>query len=157
MAITVAKDKERIQSILSNDPYLINYLGFSPKEIYRVKATDTLLGTSSNNEKLKQQIFIFNVDPEATINPIIKGIVYEVDVSVPFAKNGTGDLAIEQVQALLIGAEITPTHELELLDPPLILPSETSLYQIGVRFVCYESIYTKTKKYVKEDVANGNS
>lgn len=145
MAITILTDKIAIQAILSTDPYIIEYLEFDPKEIYRVKATDEILGLYDEKNKLKQQIFIYNVDPERTINPVIHGIVYEVDVSVPYSKSGTADLAIEQVIALLDRAEIANTHRLHILDMPVVLSSETSLYQIGCRFVCYESIYTRKK------------
>lgn len=142
MAITIATDKIAIQSIITNDSYIAEYLEFSPNEIYRVRATDKILG--DNN---KQQIFIYNVSPEPTINPLIYGMVYEVDVSVPFALNGTADLAIEQIMALLNGVEISNTHRLEIIDPPTVLSSETSLYQVGVRFVCYSTTFNKPKTY----------
>lgn len=142
MAITPATDKIAIQSILSTDPYLIEYLNFSPKEIYRVSVTDKIL-----EDENRQQIFIFNSFPEKTINPIIHGVIYEIDVSVPYAKNGTADLAIEQIIALLNGAEISNTHRLELVESPTVLSSETSLYQVGVRFACYSSTYNKIKHY----------
>lgn len=147
MAITIATDKIAIQSILSTDSYLKDYLGFSPNEFYRVRATDEILGLTDKNQQLKQQIFIYNVTPEPTINDLIKGIVYEIDVSVPYAKNGTADLAMEQIMALLDGLEISNVHKLELLDPPMVLSSETSLYQIGVRFICYVSKITQKKCY----------
>lgn len=151
MAITIATDKIAIQAILSDDPYIKEYLGFSPKEFYRVRATNELLGLTDKNQQLKQQIFIYNVTPEATINPLIKGIVYEIDVSVPYSKNGTADLAMEQIVALLDGTEIANVHQLELLDPPMVLSSETSLYQVGVRFICYVSRITKPKCYSKNE------
>lgn len=142
MAITIATDKIAIQSILTDDPYLIEYLQFSPDEFYRVRATDDIL-----DEKDKQQIFIYNVSPEGTINPLIYGIVYEIDVSVPFNLNGTADLAIEQIMALLNGVEISNTHKLELSEAPTVLSSDNSLYQVGVRFVCYETTGNKPKIY----------
>lgn len=142
MAITIATDKIAIQAIITNDRYITEYLEFSPEEIYRVRATDTIL-----DDKSKQQIFIYNVSPEPTINPLIYGIVYEVDVSVPFALNGTADLAIEQIMALLNGVEISNTHRLEIIDPPTVLSSETALYQVGVRFVCYETTFNRPKIY----------
>lgn len=149
MAITIATDKIAIQSVLSTDSYLKDYLGFSPKEFYRVRATNELLGLTDKNQQLKQQIFIYNVTPEPTINDLIKGIVYEIDVSVPYAKNGTADLAMDQIVGLLDGLEIATVHKLELLDPPMVLSSETSLYQIGVRFICYISKITRPKCYSK--------
>lgn len=142
MAITPATDKIAIQSILSTDPYLIDYLGFSPKEIYRVPATDNLL-----EDEKRQQIFIYNTFPEKTVNPIIWGVIYEIDVSVPYSKNGTADLAMEQIIALLQNAEIANTHRLEIIEPPTVLASETSLYQVGVRFACYSTTYNKIKQY----------
>lgn len=144
MAITIAKDKIAIQAILSTDPYLTEELEFSPDEIYRVKATDVIL--SGRN---KQQIFIYNVTPEPTVNPIIYGIVYQIDVSVPYAMDGSADEAMEQIIALLQNKEISNTHKLEIIDPPMVLASETSLYQVGVRFVCYETTYNKIKKIEK--------
>lgn len=150
MAITIATDKIAIQSILSTDPYIKEYLGFSPKEFYRVRATDEILGITDNKSQLKQQIFIYNVTPEDTINPLIKGIVYEIDVSVPYAKNGTADLAMEQIMALLDGFEIANVHQLELLDPPMVLESDTALYQVGVRFIVYVSKITHKKCYNAE-------
>lgn len=162
MAVTPLNDKIVIQALLTTDSYLIDYLEFSPDEIYRVKATDEILGTHDSKNRgsdgLKQQIFIYNAYPEATINPVIHGIVYEIDVSVPFAKSGTADLAMEQIIAILDGKEIANTHELEILDMPVVLSSETSLYQVGCRFVCYVSKYNKKKIYVKEeseDTENG--
>lgn len=149
MGITVGTDKMAIYNILSKDSYLIDYLEFLPKEIYRVKATDELLGINTSNDKLKRQIFIFNADPENTLNPAIQGVVYEVDVSVPYKESGTGDLAIEQIIALLRNVEICSCHMLELLDAPVVLPSETSLYQVGVRFICYEDVYNRKKFYDK--------
>lgn len=145
MAFTISTDKIAIQSILRNDPYLTEYLEFSPKEIYRVKATDDILGITDSKSSLKQQIFIYNTEPEPTINPLIYGIVYEVDVSVPRGKDGTADLAIEQIMALLHGTEISNVHMLQIIDPPTVLASETSLYQIGVRFICYETNIMKVK------------
>lgn len=140
MAVTPWSDKYAIQAILRTDPYLIEELEFDPKEMYLFRATDDiLLGTGQDKNKLKQQIFIYNATPEPTINPIIHGIVYEVDVSVPADRNGTADLAIEQILALLQDCEISKTHKLEILDMPTILSSENSLYQIGVRFVIYET------------------
>lgn len=141
MPITPATDKIAIQSILIDDDYLTDYLGFSPDEFYRAKATDKVL------DRTKQQIFIYNTAPESTINPLIYGIIYEVDVSVPFALNGSADLAMEQIIALLHNAEISTTHRLELIDPPQVLESDTSLYQVGVRFVCYATI-CNTKKTI---------
>ncbi|MDE5888911.1 MAG: hypothetical protein K2H20_02710 [Bacilli bacterium] len=146
MAFTISTDKIAIQSILRADPYLTEYLEFDPKEIYRVKATDDILGVTNSKSVLKQQIFIYNTDPEPTINPIIYGIIYEVDVSVPRAKDGTADLAIEQIMALLHGVEISKVHRIEIIDPPTVLSSETSLYQVGVRFVVYETVYNEIKK-----------
>lgn len=145
MAITIRNDKILIKAILDNDCYLTEGLGFEPQNIYMVKATDDLLGTSDSKNQLKQQIFIFNAESESTINTAIHGIVYEIDVSVPVNLSATADEAIEQVIALLDEREICILHELELLDPPTVLPSETSLYQVGVRFVCYVSKYNKIK------------
>ena len=139
MAITPATDKIAIQSVLKIDPYLTDYLGFEPKEIYTAKATDALL------DENKQQIFVYNSNPETTINPIVMGLTYEVHVSTPRGKSGTADLAIEQIIALLHNLEISKTHKLELLDGPVVLSSDTSLYQIGVRFVVYATIYNKKK------------
>lgn len=141
MAITVAADKIAITSILATDEYLIEYLEFDPMEIYRVKATDELLGQERN----KQQIFVYNTYPEATINPIIYGVVYEVDVSVPWENSGNADLAMEQIVGLLHNREISNTVKLEMIDPPTVLSSETALYQVGVRFISYQSVYTKAK------------
>lgn len=139
MAITIQSDKIAIASILSTDPYITEYLGFDPKEIYRVRANDKLLKEGT------KQIFIYNTYPEPTINPIIWGVVYEVVISVPWENNGTADLAIEQIIALLHGANLSNTVKLEMIDPPAILSSETSLYQIGVRFISYQSVYNKPK------------
>ncbi len=150
MAITIQNDKIAIQAVLTVDPYMKDYLNFSPDEYYRVRATNEILGITDNKSQLKQQIFIYNVTPEDTINDLIRGIVYEIDVSVPYAKSGTADLAIEQIMALLDGLEISKTHQLELLDPPMVLSSDTALYQIGVRFICYVSKITQKKCYVKE-------
>lgn len=141
MAITPATDKIAIQAILTNDSYLTEELGFSPSEIYRVKMVDDIL-----DDNKKQQIFIYNVTPETTINPIIYGIVYEIDVSVPYALNGNADFAVEQIIALLNGAEISNTHRLEISEPPIVLSSETSLYQVGIRFVCYATTYNNIRK-----------
>lgn len=141
MAITVAKDKIAIASILATDEYITEYLGFDPMEIYKVQATDELLEQGKN----KHQIFIYNTYPEPTINPIIWGVVYEIAVSVPVNDSGDADLAMEQIIALLHGKEISNTVKLEMIEPPAILSSETSLYQVGVRFISYQSIYTKVK------------
>lgn len=140
MAVTPATDKIAIQSILATDPYLTETLEFYPKEIYRVKATDQILDST------KQQIFIYNSSPEPTINPIIYGVVYEIDVSVPYQRAGTADLAMEQIMALLHGEEISSTHKVEIIDLPTALSSDPSLYQVGVRFVVYSTIYNKIKK-----------
>lgn len=151
MAITPWSDKIAIQAILTVDPYITDYLEFSPDEIYTVKATDEILGISDKGQSLKQQIFIFNVASEQTVNPFIYGVVYEVDVSVPWTSQGTADLAMEQIMALLDGTEISYTHKLEILDMPIVLPSETSLYQVGCRFVCYVSKITRPKRYIKNE------
>lgn len=142
MPITIATDKLAIQSILSMDSYLTEYLGFPSDEIYGVRATDDIL-----DDNQKKQIFVYNVIPEATINPIIYGMVYEIDVSVPYALNVDADLAMDQILALLDGVEISNTHKLELLNPPMVLSSETALYQVGIRFVCYEAKYNRIKKH----------
>ncbi len=146
MAVTPWKDKIAIQSILTVDPYLRDYLEFSPREIYTVKANDNLLGLNEKDFSPKKQIFIYNATSEPTINPIIYGVVYEIDVSTSWRDQGTADLAIEQIIGLLDGREISNTHQLEILDMPVTLASETSLYQVGVRFVCYVSKVTH-KKY----------
>lgn len=140
MAITVQSDKIAIQAILSTDPYLTEYLGFEPREIYKVRANDNLL-----QDNKKKQIFIYNTYPETTINPVIYGIVYEIVCSVPWENNGTADLAIEQIIALLHNTELSNNVKLEIIDMPTVLSSETSLYQVGVRFVSYETIYNKPK------------
>lgn len=144
MPITIATDKLAIQSVLSMDNYLTEYLGFPSDEIYGVRATDDIL-----DDNQKKQIFVYNVTPEATINPIIHGIIYEIDVSVPVSLNVDADLAMDQILALLDGLEIANTHKLELIDPPMVLSSETSLYQVGIRFVCYEAKYNKPKTFRK--------
>ncbi len=142
MSITVANDKIAIQAIISTDEYITEYLEFDPMEIYTVQATNELLEQSEN----KQQIFIFNTYPEATINPIIWGMIYQVTVSCPVNNAGTADLAIEQIIALLHKKEIANGVMLELIDPPVVLSSDTALYQIGARFVSYETVYNKPKK-----------
>ena len=147
MAVTPWSDKIAIQSILTVDKYIKDYLKFAPTEIYTVKATDELLGLNEKDFKPKRQIFIYNATSEPTINPIIHGIVYEVDVSTSWREQGTADLAIQQIMGLLDGTEISHTHQLELLDLPVVLASETSLYQVGVRLVCYVSRITKPKIY----------
>lgn len=148
MAVTPWSDKIAIQAILTVDPYIKDYLNFSPDEIYTVKATDELLGIGEKEFYPKRQIFIYNVTSEPTYNPIMHGIVYQVDVSTSWREQGTADLAMEQIMALLDGKEISNTHKLEILDMPVVLASETSLYQIGVRFVCYISKFTKKKHYI---------
>lgn len=132
--------------MLIDDPYITEFLGFSPSEIYTVRATDDLLfGDGNDKNKIKKQIFIYNVQPEPTINPLIYGIVYEVDVSASTNSSGTVDLAIEQILALLPGKEPSYTHRIEILEPPTILSSENSLYQVGVRFVIYETIINQVR------------
>lgn len=147
MSVTPWSDKIAIQSILTVDPYIKDYLLFSPDEIYTVKATDELLGIGEKEFFPKRQIFIYNAYSENTYNDIIKGIVYQVDVSTSWREQGTADLAIEQIMALLDGREISNTHKLELLELPVVLASETSLYQVGCRFVCYVSKFNKPRKY----------
>lgn len=149
MAITVMTDKRLIKAILDTDPWLVEGLEFEPLEIYTVQATDELLEINNNQNQLKKQIFIFNADPERTINDLMQGIVYEVDVSVPWRLSGDADKAIEQIMALLDEREIRKLHTLELLDPPRVLPSATPLYQVGVRFVCYVSKFNKIKTFTK--------
>lgn len=145
MSVTPWSDKIAIQSILTVDPYIKDYLEFSPNEIYTVKATDELLGLNEKEFAPKRQIFIYNTASEPTYNPIVHGVVYEVDVSTSWREQGTADLAIQQIMALLHNTEISNTHKLELLDMPVVLASETSLYQVGVRFVCYVSKINKPK------------
>lgn len=140
MAITVQSDKIAIQAILSTDPYITDYLGFEPREIYKVRANDNLL-----QDNKKKQIFIYNTYPEPTINPVIWGVVYEIMVSVPWENNGTADLAIEQIIALLHNTELAVNVQLEMIDPPTVLSSETSLYQVGCRFISYESVFNRPK------------
>lgn len=144
MAIRINEDKQAIRAILAADNY-IKKCGFVIDEMYCVRATDDLLGVYDKKNKLKSQIFVYNADPFSTINPVIKGIVYEIAVSVPYRKNGTADLVMEQIIALLDGKEILPAHDLEMQDAPVVLASETSLYQIGCRFVCYASRFTKKR------------
>lgn len=151
MAISVWKEKRAIKAILDTDPYLIEYLGFDPNDIYTVRSTDELLGLTNQRNKLRPQIFIYNAQPEATVNPLIYGIVYEVDVSVSNSDSGTADLAMDQIVALLDRREILNTSQLELLDPPTVLSSETSLYQIGVRFVTYVSKINQIQTYTKQN------
>ena len=150
MSATPWSDKIAIQSILTVDPYIKDYLGFSPKSIYTVKATDELLGLNDKGSEPKNQIFIYNAGSEQTINPVIMGTVIEVDVSTPWHKQGTADLAIEQIMALLDRREISRTHKLELLDMPVVLASETSLYQVGVRFVYYASKVSHKKHFISQ-------
>lgn len=151
MAVSVWKDKRTIKAILDTDPYLIDYLGFVPNDIYTVRATDELLGFADQRNKIRPQIFIFNTEPEITRNPLVKGLVYEVDVSVSNMESGTADLAIEQILALLDMRELSNNHMLEILDFPTVLSSETSLYQIGARFVTYVSKINKIQTYVKNE------
>ena len=150
MAITITNDKILIKAILDTDPYLIEGLEFEPLEIYTVKATDELLGIDNDVNQLKKQIFIFNAEAEKTINDLIQGIVYEIDVSVPWRLSGDADNAIEQIIALLDNREICKLHQLELLDAPTILSSATSLYQVGVRFVCYVSKFNQIKQFIND-------
>lgn len=140
MGMTPATDKVAIQAIISTDDYIINRLRFDPNEIYRVRAVDKVL------DETKKQIFIWNARTDSTENPLVYGLVYEVDVSVPYANQGTADLAIEQIVALLRDREISNTHKMELQAPPTVLSSDNSLYQIGVRFVVYSTVYNKIKK-----------
>lgn len=144
MAIKINEDKQAIREILAADNF-IKRCGFTFDEMYCVRATDDLLGVYDKKNKLKSQIFIYNADPFSTINPIIKGVVYEIAVSVPYRKNGTADLVMEQIIALLDGKEILNAHDLEMLDAPVVLSSETSLYQVGCRFSCYVSRFTRKR------------
>lgn len=151
MAVSVWKDKRAIKAILDTDPYLIDFLGFNPNDIYTVRATDGLLGLTDNRNVIRPQIFIFNTEPERTVNPLVHGLVYEVDVSGSNQDSGTTDLAIEQIIALLDGRELSNNHILEILDSPTELSSETSLYQIGARFVTYVSKINHIKTYTKQN------
>lgn len=146
LAVTIQSDKIAIVAILSTDDYITEYLKFDPMEIYKVKANDNLLREDVF------QIFVYNTYPEPTINPAIYGVVYEVDVSVPWKNSGTADLAIEQIIALLHDTELTNGVKLEIIDMPTVLSSETSLYQVGVRFVSYQSIYNKPKVKPKIEI-----
>lgn len=139
MAITIQADKIAIQAILSTDEYITDYLGFDPKEIYKVRANDKLL------EKGTKQIFIYNAFPEPTMSEIVWGVVYEIAVSVPWENSGTADLAIEQINSLLTNANLAINVKLEFLEGPVPLSSETSLYQVAMRYKAYESIYNKPK------------
>lgn len=151
MAISISKDKRTIKAVLDTDPYLIDYLGFAPKDIYTVRATDELLGFTDQRNKIRPQIFIYNVDPERTRNGLEVGLVYQVDVSVSNMESGTADLAIDQIQALLDGRELSVNHMLQLQEGPTTLSSETSLYQVGMRFVTYVSKINQIQTYVKPD------
>lgn len=151
MSVSVWKDKRAIKAILDTDPYLVEYLGFDPNDIYTSRATDELLGITDQRNKIRQQIFIFNTEPERTVNPLIYGVVYEVDVSVSVQDTGTADLAIEQIIALLDRRQLSNNHDLEIIDMPTVLSSETSLYQIGARFVTYVSKINKIQTYVKQN------
>lgn len=148
MSVTPWSDKIAIQSILTVDPYIKDYLGFSPNEIYTVKATDELLGLNERDFTPKRQIFIYNEGSEPTVNPVMIGVIYQIDVSTSWREQGTADLAIQQIQSLLDRREISKTHKLELLTSPVTLPSDTSLYQTGIRVICYVSKVTHPKRFI---------
>lgn len=138
--ITPNEDKQAIKAILDTDAY-IQRAGFVAEKIKTTKyGTDTL-----NNSGSDFQIFIYLGTPE---NPNIynqKGIVFNIAVTGKRSRSTVVDSVVSQVIALLVEAEIGRGHILHLLDPPLELDSDPSIYIVETAFICYETIYNKIK------------
>lgn len=140
MPITLNDDKMEIFKIISEDPY-IKSLGFTADKIYRFRNSWDLVTDET------KQIFIFNMQPENTRSAIFKKLVYQIDITVPFAEYNKADLASEQIMALLDGRQITDTfHTLRLYSPPMVLTAPSNFYSIGIRFGCAETVFNKIKK-----------
>lgn len=137
MPITTNADKMDIFKIISSDPY-INSLGYTPDNIYRFKYSWDLI---TDNTK---QIFIYNTTPENNPITIAKRVIFQIEISAPFANYNDVDLAGEQIMALLDGAELTSEkHRLYLYAPPLVLTAPPNFYQIGIRFATNETTFNK--------------
>ena len=139
--ITPNEDKQAIKAILDTDPYIINKAQFNPVNIKTTKyGTDVL-----NNSSSDFQIFIYLGNPE---NPNVynqKGIVFNIAVVGRRERSVVVDSVSSQVIALLVEAEIGHGHILHLLDPPMELESDPSIYIVETAFICYETIYNQIK------------
>lgn len=139
--ITPNEDKQAIKAILDTDSYIINKAQFNPVNIKTTKyGTDVL-----NNSSSDFQIFIYLGNPE---NPNVynqKGIVFNIAVVGRRERSVVVDSVSSQVIALLVEAEIGHGHILHLLDPPMELESDPSIYMVETAFICYETIYNQIK------------
>lgn len=139
--ITPNEDKQAIKAILDTDSFIIVKAQFKPANIKTTKyGTDVL-----NNSSSDFQIFIYLGNPE---NPNVynqKGIVFNIAIVGKRERSVVVDTVASQVIALLVEAEIGRGHILHLLDPPMELDSDPSIYIVETAFICYETIYNQIK------------
>lgn len=138
--ITPNEDKAAIKAILDTDTY-IQRAGFTPENIKTTKyGTDTL---NSNTQDFK--IFISMGTPENPNNWLQKGIVFNIAVVGKRTRSAVIDSVSSQIIALLSETDIGRSHILYLLDPPIELESDPSIYIVETAFICYETIFNKIK------------
>lgn len=138
--ITPNEDKAAIKAILDTDAY-IQRAGFTPENIKTTKyGTDTL---NSNTQDFK--IFISMGTPENPNNWLQKGIVFNIAVVGKRTRSAVIDSVSSQIIALLSETDIGRSHILYLLDPPIELESDPSIYIVETAFICYETIFNKIK------------
>ncbi len=141
MAITIYEDKKTIKAILDTDEY-IQRAGFKPEMIKTTKAGTEIL----NDTNAMLQIFISNGTPENLGSEIAKGIVYEISVVGKRANASRIENVVSQIIALLHNKDIGRSHILYLLDPPLEMESNNSVYNVRLTFLCQSTVYNKILK-----------
>ena len=140
MPITINDDTMSIRNLLISDSYITKKLLFKPENIKRVKNSSEEL-TSINRE-----IFIYSVTMENTINPIVKGVVYQIDFFVSAKDAPIANDALEQTIALLQDNYLKNNHRFDLIESGMVLSSPNTHYCVGIRFISYETIFNKIKK-----------
>lgn len=139
--ITPYEDKVTIKAILDTDSY-IQRAGFKPDNIRTSKyGADTL---NVPNDNLR--IFIYNGVPESSGSHNQRGVVYNITVAGKLETASRVDNVSQQIVALLSETNIGRSHILYLLDSPIQLDSDPSLYVVECSFISYETIYNKVKK-----------
>ena len=136
MAITVMKDKEVIRALLNTNKD-IEIAGFKKENIRTTKASPDIL--NSANPEL--QIFISLGQPEYS-NPFgnVKNLTYDISVSGKRNYSNRIDDTANKIIELLNERDIGNGHILYLLDVPLELASNPSVYIVEMSFLCQSII-----------------
>ncbi len=130
MAITPLEDKSAIKAIIDVDDFIMNELGFTPRNVLVYDETDEEVTGDT------KYIYIVNYPSPPSTNGSNATVVYGIECVAHKSVQGNALRAMQRVIELLNGTDIGRNHVLDIYEhiTQLTAPSGTIRYGISVKF-----------------------